>query len=251
LQKNDGVEQLQHLPEGMQVETLGEDYDAGDDAFLDTAAVMETLDLVISCDTAVAHLAGARGRPIWVALKYVPDWRWMLDRTDSPWYPTMRLFRQRTRDDWKGVFSEIESALRERMGDEQANDRARQASTPWAPISWGELIDKITILEIKSVEIVDEAARANVIKELILLQNVAVGHDWISDLKSDLKAVNAELWKIEDAIREKERKNEFDEEFIALARSVYKRNDERGRIKRKISTVLASDIIEEKSYKNS
>ena len=252
LQKNDGVEQLQHLPEGMQVETLGEDYDAGDDAFLDTAAVMETLDLVISCDTAVAHLAGARGRPIWVALKYVPDWRWMLDRTDCPWYPTMRLFRQRTRDDWKWVFSEIESALRERMGDDHqpANDRARQASTPWAPISWGELIDKITILEIKSVEIVDEAARANVMKELILLQNVSVGHDSISDLKSDLKAVNAELWKIEDAIREKERKKEFDEEFIALARSVYKRNDERGRIKRKISTVLASDIIEEKSYKN-
>ena len=63
--------------------------------------------------------------------------------------------------------------------------------------------------------------------------------------------MNAELWKIEDAIREKERRSEFDEEFIALARSVYKRNDERARIKRKISTVLASEMIEEKSYKNS
>ncbi|MBV9288404.1 MAG: hypothetical protein JO288_11395 [Hyphomicrobiales bacterium] len=125
-----------------------------------------------------------------------------------------------------------------------------EASTPWAPVSWGELIDKITILEIKSVEIVDEKARVNVLKELSLLQNVAVGASKISDLKGELKAVNAELWKIEDAIREKERKNEFDQEFITLARSVYQRNDQRARIKRKISALLASEIIEEKSYRN-
>ena len=115
LQKGDGVEQLRDMPEGMAVETPGEDFDAGDEAFLDTAAVMENLDLVISSDTAAAHLAGALGRPVWLALKQVPDWRWMLDRTDSPWYPTMRLFRQRARGDWKGVFAEIESALRERI----------------------------------------------------------------------------------------------------------------------------------------
>jgi tetratricopeptide (TPR) repeat protein len=111
LQKNEGVEQLRDLPDGMQVETLGDNFDADDDAFLDTAAVMENLDLVISSDTAIAHLAGALGRPVWVALRHVPDWRWLLDRTDSAWYPTMRLFRQRTRDDWRGVFSEIEAAL--------------------------------------------------------------------------------------------------------------------------------------------
>lgn len=112
LQKNDGVEQLAALPEGMAVETLGADFDAGDDAFLDTAAAMENLDLVISSDTSVAHLAGALGRPVWLALKHAPDWRWMLERSDSPWYPTMRLFRQRRRDDWRAVFTEIERALR-------------------------------------------------------------------------------------------------------------------------------------------
>jgi len=130
-------------------------------------------------------------------------------------------------------------------------DRApRRARTPWAPISWGELIDKITILEIKSVEIKDPAARANVMKELALLQEVAGGCEAVSDLKRELSAVNAELWTIEERIREKERSSEFDEEFIALARSVYKRNDERARIKRKISATLGSEIIEEKSYKN-
>ena len=64
-------------------------------AFMDTAAIMMNLDLVITSDTSVAHLAGALGVPVWVVLPFVPDWRWLLDRSDSPWYPTMRLFRQK------------------------------------------------------------------------------------------------------------------------------------------------------------
>jgi hypothetical protein len=115
LQIHDGVDELGDLPEGMKVETLGDDFDAGEDAFLDAAAVMETLDLVVSADTSIAHLAGALGKRIWVALKWVPDWRWLMNRSDSPWYPTMRLFRQRSSGDWRGVFSDIEGALREAM----------------------------------------------------------------------------------------------------------------------------------------
>jgi tetratricopeptide (TPR) repeat protein len=112
LQKNHGLDQLAELPEGIKIETLGDDFDTGPDAFLDTAAVMANLDLVISSDTSTAHLAGALGRPLWVALKYVPDWRWLLDREDSPWYPTARLFRQERAGDWKGVFSRMEAELR-------------------------------------------------------------------------------------------------------------------------------------------
>lgn len=107
LQKNDGEVQLRHLPDGMVVNSLGPAFDHGPDAFLDTAAVMDSLDLVITCDTAVAHLAGALGRPAWVALKAVPDWRWMLEREDSPWYPTLRLFRQTTPGDWDGLFARM------------------------------------------------------------------------------------------------------------------------------------------------
>jgi len=128
---------------------------------------------------------------------------------------------------------------------------ALKASTPRVPISWGELIDKITILEIKSVEIVSETARGNVMRELFLLQQIAGAQatcDEILSLRSQLKAVNAALWKIENAIREKDRKNEYDEGFIELARSVYKRNDERALIKSQINTVMASELFEEKSY---
>jgi tetratricopeptide (TPR) repeat protein len=110
LQKNDGLEQLSALPAGMNVETPG-DFDNGPDAFVDTAAIMANLDLIVTCDTSIAHLAGALARPTWVALKYVPEWRWTLDRSDSPWYPAMRLFRQARPNDWSGVFAGIAAAL--------------------------------------------------------------------------------------------------------------------------------------------
>ena len=96
------------------VETI-DDLDAGPDAFLDTAAVMECLDLVITCDTSSAHLAGGLGRPTFLLLKRVPDWRWLLDREDSPWYPTMRLFRQQTADDWASVMQRVAAAIGERQ----------------------------------------------------------------------------------------------------------------------------------------
>ena len=112
LQKNTGLEQLADAPDGMKVESFADQLDTGPDAFIDTAAVMENLDLIITSDTAIPHLAGALGRPTWVALKYAPDWRWLLDRPDSPWYPTMRLFRQDSYNSWPSVFSEIESELR-------------------------------------------------------------------------------------------------------------------------------------------
>ena len=77
----------------------------------DTAAIMSLLDLVISSDTSIVHLAGALGRPVWVLLQYAAEWRWLLDRTDSPWYPTARLFRQPKIGDWEGVVQQIQVEL--------------------------------------------------------------------------------------------------------------------------------------------
>ena len=110
LQKNAGSEQLNQLPPGMAVERY--DFDTGPDAFLDTAAIMKNCALVITSDTAPAHLAGALGVPAWVALKYVPDWRWFLGRADSPWYPSLRLFRQAAPNDWPSVFAAMQDELR-------------------------------------------------------------------------------------------------------------------------------------------
>ncbi len=121
---------------------------------------------------------------------------------------------------------------------------------PLVPTSWGELIDKLTILEIKAQRITAPAARANVEKERTLLAAAAapvLGGD-IADLKSALRVVNETLWDIEDAIRDKEKAGDFGPDFIALARSVYKQNDARAELKRSINAALGSDLKEEKSY---
>jgi hypothetical protein len=87
-------------------------YAAGLTDFSDTAALVDALDLVISVDTSVAHLAGALGKRTWLLLPHNPDWRWMLDREDSPWYPTMRLYRQQTEGNWRSVFERVAADLR-------------------------------------------------------------------------------------------------------------------------------------------
>lgn len=124
LQKSDGLDQLSQMPEGMSVELLGEDFDSGPDAFLDTAAVMMNLDLIISCDTAIAHLAGALGRPLWLILKTVPDWRWMMERSDSPWYPTARLFRRAKTESWDETLIRVADELAELVDSERAKSSA-------------------------------------------------------------------------------------------------------------------------------
>ena len=89
----------------MRVEKLDDDFDAGEHGFLNSAAVLGAVDLVISCDTSIAHLAGALSRPVWIALNRDPEWRWQRQRDDSIWYPAARLFRQQTLGDWGSVFA--------------------------------------------------------------------------------------------------------------------------------------------------
>ena len=122
------------------------------------------------------------------------------------------------------------------------------------PVSFGELLDKIAILQIKSERMTDEAKLANVRNELSALERTwmahpAAGHD-IVRLRAELKAVNERLWVIEDEIRFKERDQQFDAEFIRLARNVYFENDERARLKREINVALGSAYVEEKSYQD-
>ena len=123
-------------------------------------------------------------------------------------------------------------------------------ATPIVPVSWGELLDKITILQIKQERLEDEAKRANVVAELTALSAVAgAAMDQASSLLSELKSINEALWEIEDHIRDKERDGEFDARFIELARAVYVTNDRRAAVKRQINQALGSVLVEEKSYR--
>jgi Tfp pilus assembly protein PilF len=111
LQKGPGSEQISAVRGLFHVVDLGSAADERSGPFMDTAAIMKNLDLIVTTDTAGAHLAGALGVPVWCALRSSPDWRWLANRDDSPWYPTMRLFRQTSPGDWPGVFQRMAAAL--------------------------------------------------------------------------------------------------------------------------------------------
>ncbi|MGD2186479.1 MAG: tetratricopeptide repeat protein, partial [Desulfobacterales bacterium] len=98
--------------------------------FTDTAGLIANLDLVISVDTAVAHLAGAMGKPVWVLLPFIPDWRWMMERADSPWYPSMRLFRQKIKGNWNSPFQQIADELRVLVETHTNQNQAPSTSSP-------------------------------------------------------------------------------------------------------------------------
>jgi len=120
-------------------------------------------------------------------------------------------------------------------------------------VSWGELLDKVTILQIKRERLSNETALGNVGRELeallVFAAPVLAGDAEVRGLMAGLKSVNEGLWDIEDRIRAKEAARTFDAEFVELARSVYKRNDERAALKKQLNLKLASELVEEKSYK--
>ena len=97
--------------------------------FAETAGAIDNLDLVVTVDTAVAHLAGALGKPVWILLPAVPDWRWLLGRGDSPWYPTARLFRQPARGDWESAVHRLGEALQEVAGKRRFASDSASATT--------------------------------------------------------------------------------------------------------------------------
>ena len=273
LQKGDGSEQVRQLAWCLPVTDFTDRMDDSTGPFLDTAAMMMNLDLVITSDTSVAHLAGALGVPVWVALAYSPDWRWLLDRDDSPWYPTMRLFRQETTGDWAGVFRRIARELRRFGQSKGANLRAIEFEMPsqfdsvasqnsvFVETSIGELADKVSILAIKSDRMSDPDKLKNVRRELETLRATfksvlrsmskePSSQDELEVLVSQLKSVNESLWHVEDDIRDCERSKDFGPKFVELARSVYHQNDLRAALKRQINDLLGSKIVEEKSYRD-
>jgi Flp pilus assembly protein TadD len=281
LQKGYGSEQIGELAGRLRVVEFDEPLDETSGPFMDTAAVMHSLDLVISSDTSIVHLAGGLGVPVWTALSYSPDWRWLLARDDSPWYPSMRLFRQTALGDWGGVFQSMAEALREqvaaphnRLASREASDSdstssphplipsSPQHAAPASPpplktvrveISPGELLDKLTILQIKAERIGDPAKLANVRIQLETLdaacREALPRSDALDRLTRELRAVNEDLWRIEDEIRDCERDENFGPRFIELARSVYITNDRRAALKRQIDDLLGSRLVEEKSYR--
>jgi len=229
---------------------------------------MKNLDLVICPNTAIVHLAGALGVPTWLALPFGSEWRWLRDRSDSPWYPSVRLFRQEQAGDWAGVFAGMAAALTSQVEAFRAGWHAFAAPRPESDpvdaggprkhggiaveIGVGELIDKIVILQIKNERLNDAAKRANIGKELATLQaareRALAPSAELAALTAELRVVNEALWQVEDDLRLCERHQDFGPRFVELARSVYRHNDHRAALKRRINELVGSELVEEKSY---
>lgn len=228
LQKGPGSEQLQEVAGRMQIIDLGPRLDVGAAAFVDTAAVMKNLDLVISSDTAIIHLAGALGVPVWVALGYPAEWRWLLGRDDSPWYPTLRLFRQEAPGDWASVFRRIAAELRR-----LAPGPGRLVRAPLPP---SELLDRAVVLELqtKKASGPQEAALRAELAALTPACDPLLADQTIAALVDRLRAVVEALAEATEGVRACEREQDFGPRFVALARAVGRYNDEREALKRRI-----------------
>jgi hypothetical protein len=246
LQKGPGTEQLDEAAGRFPIVDLGPELDEHSGAFMDTAAVLSSLDVVICPDTALGHLAGGLGVRVWIALGIASEWRWLQAREDSPWYPSARLFRQTQAGRWTDVFermaAEVQALVRQ-------GPRARAILVEIGP---GELLDKIAILEIKQARIADPAKLAAIRTELDALRTARDScispTPRLTELAGELKTINEALWETEDAIRDCERQGDFGPRFIALARSVYRQNDRRAALKRQVNEELHARIVEQKSY---
>jgi tetratricopeptide (TPR) repeat protein len=203
LQKGPGSEQLAALGGRFPVLSLGPLVDETSGPFLDSAAILANLDLLVTSDTSSAHLAGALGVPVWVALSFSPDWRWLLGRPDSPWYPTMRLVRQTALGDWAGVFDRIAAALREAA-----------ARAPRGPLlvemSPGELLDWLARLEVESERAPDAGRRHQAQARRTALAAVRAEtlpeSAELTDLAVQLRAVHEALWQRDHGTAGEERR---------------------------------------------
>jgi tetratricopeptide (TPR) repeat protein len=233
LQKGPGREQLQDFPHPQAVTDLAARLDETVGPFLDTAAVMKNLDLIITSDTVIAHLAGALGVPAWVPLWQVPDWRWLLEREDSPWYPTLRLFRQRRWGDWDEVFRRMAAAV---PAQQALRAPARSLLVELPP---GDVIDRMLMLELESAATAASEARQALEQEVSVLRAVcerALGKsEEVARLTSELRAIHERLQHTEDGLRACEQDQEFGQQFVELARALAALSNRRRMLRQQIT----------------
>lgn len=218
LQRGLGVEQIREAR--FSITELGSQIDEAAGAFMDTAAILKNLDMVITSDTSLAHLAGALGVPVWIALPWSADWRWLREREDCPWYPTMRLFRQRTLGDWSEVFQRLASGLRAASARKSKRDSIR------LDVAASEVLDKIAGLE-ASLESGGSDLHAEALRSAAgqlrdaFFQRIHATPE-LHDLLHRLKQLHGDEIRSRQEFAECERQGDFGPKFVAAARKAYR-----------------------------
>jgi len=236
LQKTNGEEQLKET--NFAVHTFGPDFDESHGRFMDTFAIIKNLDLVISIDTSICHVAGGLGVPVWNLLPDPADWRWMLDSHKTPWYPNMKLFRQHEFGDWKGVIQRVAEELctllhvdlNEKAEIYENNTKITKKPSsevtfyPIKDMLFEELLDKLMILKIKYDETKDPVL-LDKIKELedmsqnfesIFVEKNETSH--LDELTKQLYEINKQLFLVEKEIANLDDRSIFNKSFVDLTR---------------------------------
>ncbi len=211
LQKTTGEEQIKNLPSDFILHDFGPDFDMTHGRFMDTAAVMKNLDLVITVDTAIVHLSGGLGVPTWMLLPEPSDWRWMMRQSDTPWYPEMRMFRQPQPDDWKSVMQTVTKELTALL--EQRKLKQPTTQLPAQPrvnkpaqdnMSIETMINAITQLETNALRTEDPIALTQLLTELDqfkkrFYERVQSSYE-VNSLMTRLFEINKKLWDAKDLL---------------------------------------------------
>jgi tetratricopeptide (TPR) repeat protein len=238
LQKGFGCEQIEKCKETVPVIEWADSTDMTADALVDTAALMQSLDLVIAVDTAVAHLAGAMGIPVWVAMPVACDWRWLLVREDTPWYPTMRLFRQEELGDWDNVIARMQVALEEKVdGKPTAALPARQILIPVSP---GELYDRLTFLEVDHATANGSSTVGDELQRLFAVASRLELSAQAQELVRELRKVHQALTQTDHDIAQHVSESDFGARFIEAVQALRRLQDQRRQIKSGIDDAAAS-----------
>lgn len=229
LQKMAGEEQLHEIPSEWNLINFDENFDKIHGRFMDTAAVIKNLDLIITVDTGLAHIAAALGAPVWTFIPNPPDWRWMLDRRDTPWYPNMILFRQPRPGDWDSVIQEIAQKLQLLV--EQNNHSLSQQ-----PL--GDIIDTIIRLTIETMHHRTKTDRTN---DIQTIQNELIQRNIDELVMKKIKEYALELGKIHHQVirvahEMQQEENPFSQTYITLAQEYCRLNAAREDIKNAINS---------------
>jgi tetratricopeptide (TPR) repeat protein len=247
LQKGHGSEQVPQVD--FPVIDLAQRLDETTGGFVDTVAALRSLDLVITSDTAVAHIAGALGVPVWTALTFAPDWRWQLGREDSPWYPTMRLFRQSSWGDWAGLFERITGELGKLVPAGEVKEEPPAPAEPariLVELAPGDLFDRITRLEVEGRHVREPAAAERVRRELAALEEVRArslpASAQLDALTAELRAAHEALWLAEDELRWCESRGEWGLRLVDLAREMFRQGERRAALKRQMDELVGAEL---------
>jgi tetratricopeptide (TPR) repeat protein len=250
LQKETGTDQLQGLPSDFNLVSFDADFDGKNGRFMDTAAVIMNLDLVISIDTSICHIAAGLGVPTWNMLPNPPDWRWMLERTDTPWYKNMKLFRQPRPGDWENVMQEIIRELPTMVSQKEYIRLERQNMLKTINlISYDQKKGPASPPVAQAIESLTRKTIAAEYKNLPqepLNQEQRTIQEWASSKKSpenlhelvdELTNINTKLYALGTTIQGKNYSSPLDDGFVENVRKFYVLSQMRSIVKEKIGTL--------------